>query len=134
MPMPIQLVTEPPRLSGLLKLEEDPSYCREEVTVLAGNGSDRVLSLGTIVGRITASGKVVDLALAGADGSQTVYGVLLTNTTAPDGVDAGGVVLVRGPAIVADLALIYPAGATAPQKATINAALTTLGIVIRTGV
>ena len=51
-----------------------------------------MLSLGTIVGRITACGKV------------------------------------------ADLALIYPAGATAPQKATINAALAALGIVIRTGV
>ena len=128
------LVTEPPRLSTLIKLEEDQSYCREEVTVLAGSGSDRELHIGTVLGRITASGKVVDLALAGADGSQTVYGVLLSNTTAPDGVDASGVVLVRGPAIVADLALIYPAGATVPQKATINAALAALGIVIRTGV
>ena len=125
---------EPPRLSGLIKLEEDPSYCREKVTVLAGNGSDRVLTLGTVLGRLTASGKVIDLALTGTDGSQTVYGVLITNTTAPDGVDAIGVALVRGPAIVADLALVYPAGATATQKATINSALAGLGIVVRSGV
>ena len=127
-------VTEPPRLSGVLKLEEDPSYCREEVTVLAGSGSDRELVIGTVLGRITASGTVVGLNLAGSDGSQTVYGVLLTTTTAPDGVDATGTALVRGPAIVADTGLIYPAGATAPQKATLNSALIALGIVVRTGV
>ena len=127
-------ITEPPRLSTLIKLEEDQSYCREEVTVLAGNGADRELHLGTVLGRITASGKVVDLSLAGTDGSQTVYGVLVSNTTAPDGVDAEGVALVRGPAIVADSALICPAGATAPQKTTINSALIALGIVVRQGV
>ena len=134
MTLPTQQVTEPPRLSALIKLEEDQSYCREAVTVLAGSGSDRVLALGTVLGRITASGKVVDLNLAGSDGSQTVTGVLVTNTAAPDGVDADGVALVRGPAIVADSGLIYPAGATAPQKATINSALIALGIVVRTGV
>ena len=127
-------IVEPPRLSGLIKLEEDPSYCREEVTVLAGSGSDRVLTIGTVLGRLTATGKVVDLALTGTDGSQTVYGVLVTNTTAPDGVDATGVALVRGPAIVADLALVYPTGATTNQKTTINTALAGLGIVVRQGV
>ena len=134
MSMPFQQVTEPPRLSGLLKLEEDPSYCREEVTVLAGSGADRVLNLGTIVGRITASGKVVELALSGSDGSETVYGVPLANTTAPDGVDAPSVALVRGPAIVSDAGLIYPAGATTNQKTTINSALIALGIIVRQGV
>lgn len=127
-------VTEPPRLTGVLKLEEDPSFCREEVTVLAGSGADRTLNVGTVLGRITTSGKVVELALSGSDGSQTAYGVLLTNTTAPSGVDAVGVALVRGPAIVSDAGLIYPAGATSNQKTTINTALTGLGIVVRTGV
>ncbi|MEI8397149.1 MAG: head decoration protein [Rhodospirillaceae bacterium] len=127
-------VTEPPRLSHLLKMEEDPSYCREEVTVLAGSGSDRELQIGTVLGRITASGKVVGLNLAASDGSQTVWGVLISNTTAPDGLDATGVALVRGPAIVSDAALIYPAGATAPQKTTINSALIMLGIIVRQGV
>ncbi|MEI7605773.1 MAG: head decoration protein [Rhodospirillaceae bacterium] len=134
MTMPTQMVTEPPRLSGLIKLEEDQSYCREDVTVLAGSGADRVLTIGTILGQISNSGKVLDLQLAATDGSQNVYGLLVTNTTAPNGVDADGVALVRGPAIVADVALIYPASATAPQKAAINSAIAGLGIVIRTGV
>ena len=128
------MITEPPRLTGVLKFEEDPSYCREEVTVLAGSGSDRELKLGTVLGRITASGKVVELALSGSDGSQTVYGVLLANATAPVGSDVTSVALVRGPAIVSDLGLIYPAGATTIQKATINTALAVLGIVVRQGV
>jgi len=127
-------VTEPPRLTSVLKFEVEPSYCREEVPVLAGSGSDRELKLGTVLGRITASGKVVELALSGSDGSQTVYGVLLANVTAPVGTDGAAVTLVRGPAIVSDAGLIFPAGATAPQKATINTALTALGIVVRQGV
>ena len=127
-------VTEPPRLSGLIKLEEDPSYCREEVTVLAVSCADSELLIGTVLGRLTASGKVVGLNLAGSDGSQTVCGVLVTNTTAPDGVVATGVALVRGPAIVSDAGLIHPAGATAPQKATIISALIALGIIVRQGV
>lgn len=128
------VVTEPTRLTGLLKYELDPSYCREEVTVLAGSGAERHLALGTVVGRVTASGKVVALDLAASDGSETVAGVLLSTTAAPDGVDATGIALVRGPAIVADHALVYPAGATTPQKTTINTALAGLGVVVRTGV
>ncbi|CAK0740324.1 Head decoration protein [Azospirillaceae bacterium] len=127
-------VIEPPRLTGVLKFEEDQNYCREEVTVLAGSGGDRELRIGTVLGRITASSKVVGLNLAASDGSQTVYGVLLTNTTAPDGVDATGVALVRGPAIVSDAGLIYPSGASGAQKTTINAALLSLGVVVRQGV
>jgi len=128
------IVTEPPRLTGVLKLEYDQTYCREDVTVLAGSGADRELSLGTVLGCITASGKVVALDLAGSDGSQTVYGVLLINVTAPDGEDAAAIALVRGPAIVSDAGLVYPAGATLIQKATINTALAALGIVARQGV
>lgn len=127
-------VTEPRRLSGVLKYELDPSYCREEVIVLAGDGADRVLPLGTVVGRITVSGKVVALDLGASDGSETVFGVMVAPATAPDGADAAGVVLTRGPAIVSDIALIHPAGATAPQKAAMVAALAGLGIVVRQGV
>ncbi|CAK0739397.1 Head decoration protein [Azospirillaceae bacterium] len=126
-------VQEPPRLTSVLKWEDDKNYCREEITVLAGSGSDRVLTIGTILGRITASSKIVGLNLAASDGSQTVYGVLLSNTTAPDGVDIAGLALVRGPAVVSDIGLVYPAGATGAQKTTINTALLNLGIVIRQG-
>lgn len=127
-------VTEPARLTGLLKYELDPGYCREVVTVLAGSGADRVLVLGTVLGRITASGKVVALDLAATDGSETVHGVLLTHATAPDGEDTTAVALVRGPVIVADLGLILPTGATAAQTAAIHTALAGLGIVVRPGV
>lgn len=127
-------ITEPPRLTGVLKYEEDPSYCREEVTVLAGSGAERVLALGTVLGRLTASGKVVALDLAGNDGSEVPYGVLLATTTAPDGEDANTVALVRGPAIVSDLGLILPAGASPVQKGAIHAALAACGILIRPGV
>ena len=123
------MVTEPPRLTQVLKLEEDPSFCREEVTVLAGSGTDRVLTLGTIIER-NGAGKVVALTTSTA----SPYGVLINTVTAPTTSDVTSVAVVRGPAIVSDLGLIYPPGATASQKTAINTALAGLGIVVRSGV
>ena len=122
------MVTEPPRLTGVLKYEEDPSYCREQITVKGGIGSDRVLTIGQIV---EASG---DTMVALTTATATPVGVLICQTTAPVGVDTASVMLARGPAIVSSLGLIYPPGATTNQKSVINTALAGLGIVVRQGV
>ena len=63
------------------------------------------------------SGKVVELDPDAVDGTQYAYGVLLEAVTAPDGVDATGQGLVRGPAGVADTGLVWPSGITAGEKA-----------------
>jgi len=39
--------TAPARESDLLKLEYDPQFCREDYTLMAGDGEDRVVLLGT---------------------------------------------------------------------------------------
>ncbi len=220
------IIMEGARFSNLVKYELNPTYNREEVTVLAGSGSARELLLGTVLGRITkatasavagtntgngvmgtitvgaaalpgdyllkvvkaasnagdfvlinplgvmvgygsvaaafslgglaftladggtdfavgdsftitvaaGSGKVVQLDLAGTDGREDVDSIILGDVTAPDGEDAAGVVLKRGPALISDAAIIYPSGATTNQKAAIRAALVALGVVIRQGV
>lgn len=217
---------EPKALSDLLKKEYDPSYCREQGTLLAGSGAVRTVVLGTLLaaaaltiasapaagntGNGTISGlalganaqtgvytlecieaatnaglfsvvgpdgdrkadltvavaydngeialtlgdggtdfavgdgftvtvsegtvKLQALDLDAVDGSQTVRGVCLRDTTAPDGSDAKVLYLARGPAVLLRDELVYPDGASTDEKAAIDAALLALGIVVRDGV
>lgn len=68
------------------------------------------------------SGKVVAIDFAASDGSQEAYGVLLGDVTAPNGSDTVGAAVSRDALVVAD-SLVWPAGATADQKAAATARL-----------
>jgi hypothetical protein len=218
------LLSEGKYLGDWLKWEADAHYSRGVITVLAGSGSDRVLTTGMVLGRITkgaatgaavagntgdgtitasptvgaaakpgvyrlvciepatnagkfsvedpdgvmigvatvgvqftthltftiadgsadfvagdsftitvaaGSGKVKQIDFAATDGSDAAYGILLLDTTAPDGVDQSGVAIVRN-AIVSDNGIIWP-GATTDQKNAAIAQLKAAGIVVRQG-
>jgi hypothetical protein len=101
--------TEAAQLSDFLKYEEAPEvqFCRETVTVLSGQN----LLAGTVLGTVTASGKVKAYDNDAVDGSQTASGILLFAVDASGG-DKKGVALVRGPAILATEALAWGAGVT----------------------
>lgn len=120
----------PNLLSDLLVRDIEPELSRERVTILAGAGADRELTLGTVLGRVTASGKVVQLVPAAEDGSQTAWGVLIQDATAPDGVDGAGLAIARLAVVRAD-GLIWPAGISAPDKDAALAALEAKMIVAR---
>jgi len=222
--MPVK--TQGTMLGDLLKYEAEALYCREQVTVLAGAGAARELTMGMVLGRVTkgaanaaaeagntgdgaitahpavgadakvgvyrltcikaaqngglflvedpdgivigeasvgvqfakhltftiadgaadfvvgdaftitvlaGSGKYVQFKPAATDGANVACGVLLFDCSAADGADnPDGVALVRGPAIVADGELLWPAGIQAEDKAAALAALTVLGILART--
>lgn len=108
----------------------EPEISNEVVTVLAGSGTPRALEIGTVLGRISASGKVVQLTPAAEDGSQTAWGVLISNTTAPVGTDAIGTAVARLAALRAD-GLIWPTGISDANKAAALAALAVNMIVAR---
>lgn len=124
-------LTEGKYPSDWLKWEEDGNYSREVVTILAGSGSDRVLTSGMVLGKITSGGKFVQLNPDASDGSQNAAGVLLFDTTAPDGVDAEATVIVRD-AIVSDNGLVWTTD-TNLVEATSVAQLEVLGIQVREG-
>ncbi len=112
-----------------LKREEDSLYSREQVTIVSGAGA---LVSGTVLGKITASGKYKTSLLASSDGSQTPAGILLFDVDATSA-DRKAVIIARD-AIVAQQALIYGADIdTAPERATANATLAGLGILVREG-
>lgn len=97
---------------------------RDQVTVAAGVAPG--LLAGTILGKLTAGGNYVAYDPAASTGAETIAGILFE----------AAVGTVKRTAVVRDAEvngahLIYQAGANAAAKATANAALTALGIIVR---
>ena len=123
--MPVQ--SESNYLGEWLKCEEDNLYSRDEVTVASGQN----LATGTVVGIITASGKVTQLAPGASDGSQNAAGVLIRAVDA-SAADKPGAIIARH-AICSDKGLIWPGSITGPQKTAAINQLKALGILVREG-
>ena len=102
-------LTEPARLGDILKYEADQLYSREEVTIASGQN----LTIGTVIGRLSADGKVVQFDPAASDGSETPAGILCESidATAADTVSW----IAARHAIVSEDALVWPKGITATQ-------------------
>jgi len=121
------VLTRPPSMGDVLKYEVNPNYTRETVTLLAGTA----YPVGSVLGRITASGKYKLATSGGSDGAQTASAVLLYAVDATLS-DAVGVVLVRGPAIVSRAALAYDGTVDDAAKITTKLGqLVALGIIAR---
>jgi len=119
--------TESKYLGDWLKFEEDNLYSRDKVTVASGQN----LKTGTVVGILTATGKVTQLAPSANDGSENAAGVLLSDVDA-SAADTPGVIIARH-AICSDKGLVWPDGITGPQKNTALGQLKALGILVREG-
>ena len=104
--MPV--LTEPPSMGDVLKYEVNPNYTREVVTLLAG----MPYPVGSVLGKITASGKYGVYDNAGSGGVETAAAILAepVDATSSD---------VKGSAVVR-LAKIAPGGLT--WKSSLNAA------------
>ena len=123
----MSVLTQPPTMGDVLKYELNPNYTRETVTLLAGAN----YSVGAVLGRITASGKMKLSTATGTDGAQNAAAVLLYDVDAT-AADATGIVVLRGPAIVSKAALVFDASVDdAAKTAAKHAQLTALGIIPR---
>lgn len=123
------MATQETLQSAFLKGEDtEHRYSRDSITVVSGQN----LARGTVVGKITASGKYTAWTTGAADGSQVAAGVLLDAVNASAG-DKEGVAIVRE-AVVAKEALVFSGAPTQPQKDAAIATLKTLGVVARSAV
>ncbi len=116
-----------------LKWEEDNHYSREEITILGTGYSagDQIIS-GTVLGKITATGKYVPHDPDGGDGSENAAGILLlTVTEGEDDADMAAVAIVRD-AIVNPEGLTWSADTDLDQDSEV-AALKNLGIIVGEG-
>ncbi len=120
-------LAEGPHPGGFLVWETARDYTRETVTIASGAG---VLAPGTVLGRITASGKFAAHAPGAADGTETAA-ALLWGAVDATLADAAAVVLIRGPAIVNRHEITIPGTPTEGQIAAAHAALAALGILVR---
>jgi len=110
---------------GFLVWEAFRDYTRETVTVAAGT-----LEPGTVLGRITASGKYVAHDPTAVDGTETAVGVLWGKADASGG-DVPAVAVVRGPTIVNRHDLVFAGTPSEGEIAAAHAALLAAGILVR---
>lgn len=101
--------------------EANGNYSRDAITVLSGQN----LAAGTVLGKITASGKYKAATASGSDGGQTAVAVLAYPVDASAG-DAAGVAITRAAEVNADL-LVF--GATIDDGTKEAAAITQLAAV-----
>lgn len=81
----MSVLTEGMRLGDWLKWEVDNQYSRDVVTILAGSGSDRVLTTGMVLGRVT-KGSATGAAVAGNSGNGTITAAPAVGQAAKPGV------------------------------------------------
>jgi hypothetical protein len=117
--------TMPDQQSSCVKWEEEGGYSRKDVTVVSGQN----LARNTVLGRITASGKVTAWTTGASDGSQNAIGILLDPVNASAG-DQPGVAVVRE-AKFSRANLVFAGTPNDTQKNAAIAALEALGVVPR---
>ena len=122
--MPTQVLLEPVR-AGEHLVSEVTTQSREVGVITGGN-----YRAGTVLGKITTSGKLTILAPAAADGSQNASAILYAPTDASAG-DVRATINVRLTE-VNGLILTWPAGITGPQQAAAITALAAQGVIVRT--
>ena len=114
---------QPGTIADVLMLEVAQGWTKEVGVMAAGVAYAR----GDVLAKVTGKYHIVDP--AGSGDAAIAVGVLGDPVDAT-AADAKGVIIARG-AVVDAAALVYPAGATAPQIALAVAQLESRGIVAR---
>ena len=124
--MPPVILTEPMRASEYL-VSEANGYRSREVGLITGGAK---YPPGTVLAKVTASGKLTLLAPTASDGSQTAVAILwaATDTTSSD---VRQTITARD-AEVNGNCLTWPTGITTAQQNAAIVALATQGIIVRT--
>ncbi len=123
------------RESHLVKQEfwDQFGWCRKVVTV--SESAAKTYGVGTVLGKVTASGKFKIAVESAVDGSNVPAALVLTDEKIEAGVDKKIVVMYRGPAIVSKAALVFDASFNTDAKvATAINALEALDIAVNTTV
>ena len=117
--------TEKNTLGDVLLAEVLPAWTRETATLADMAGVD--VPVGTVLALVASKYRPVNF--AGTAGAEIAVAVLAEDHLAHDD-DGDCVVIARG-AVVNSAGLVWPAGATTPNKTTGTAALKAVGILAR---
>jgi len=125
--MPMPVLTKGLRPTGHYLVSEANGFRARDVGVIASGAGK--LDAGAVLGRITASKKLVPLAPGASDGSQTAVAILYEGCDATSA-DVRITVTARDTEVQAAV-LVWAGGVTDPQKTAALAQLAALGIVAR---
>jgi len=117
------IATDKVRLSNLIKQELWPEigYCKEVITI---NDSAQTLVIGTVLGKVTATGKYKVAVETAVDGSKVADALVIEDKTIAGSTDTTLLVLKRGPVSISKGGLVL--GATYDNDAKKLAVYTSL--------
>jgi len=117
-------LTEGNRIGDVVLFEEDKFYSRDAVIVAAGAD----LTVGAVLGKVTATGKYILSAPAAVDGSETPIAVLITDAAAATADVTGAIALTRHSTVMRSGLNFHGTITTKAQRDTAVAALKAVGI------
>ena len=123
------IATDVTRLSNLVKMEVSPelAYCREVSVVNEAAAKSYVI--GTVLGKVTATGKYKICVQSAVDGSQTAAAIVIAAKDVAATTDTKVLTIIRGPSTISKVALVLDAShSTQAHKDAIYAALETKGV------
>jgi head decoration protein D len=124
------LTNQQPRAGGFIQSEGPGSYSRDEVVIEGGTGGAGKLVAGSVLGKITATGKYVPSPHSASDGSQVGLAILWDNIDATEE-DVIAVVVARLAEVRAADLHYDPSVTAGAYTVTKNGELLAAGIVVR---
>lgn len=121
-------VLEGRRDAEFLLSEANGSRSRDNIKYAAGSGK---IKTGTVLGKVTASGKYKPHDPAAADGSQTAIALALNTIDVPADADLVDVGITRDAEVKAVCLTFNAATDTDAEKAAVIASLASVGIICR---
>ena len=103
--MPI-IATDTYRLSNLVKKELWPEFGYTRAVVTVNEAAAKTYAVGTVLGKVTATGKYKIAVETAVDGSKVAAAIVLGDYAVPGTTDTKVLVMVRGAAIVSKAALV----------------------------
>ena len=100
------------------------------VNLTVADGAADFVVGDTFVVEVSGDGKVVGLDPTAVDGTAEAIGIVAYDVTAPDGADTEVTAILRD-AVLADRAIVWPAGITEARKKAAIAELEARGILVR---
>lgn len=119
------------RKSNVIKQELWPEVGYNYDAVTVNEATAKTYAVGTVLGKVTATGKYKICVQTAVDGSQTAAAVVVGDHSIAATTDTKVLALVRGPAVVSRDALVLDASHDLQaEKDAIYASLTALGIIV----
>lgn len=132
--MPV-IGTENARLSNVVKKELWPDLAYNRLVVTVNEAAAKSYVPGTVLGKVTATGKYKIAVQTASDGSQTADAIVMQEVSVAASTDTKVLVMVKGPAIVSKTGLVLDATFDLQaEKDAVYAALEAKGIQVNDAV